>query len=123
MVTSICKIWLAKDTIELKAEYCKEKITHTLIYDKMYSHYLDSEIRKQLANQECSKYHITTKEEFFCGFKVGIAIDICRYLKTEVNFLSYMQLDEIAISLRKDKRFRQFTKFCFYLMEKIKPIQ
>lgn len=110
------KDWLEQDFNLLKEEYSKEYKTK---YERMFNSLVAPDIRRKLKSNELYGFH--TKECCFSDFKVGVSIIVELYIEVIPYFYSIFDLEEHGIKLRNDPKFREFTKFCFYIVETVKP--
>ncbi len=84
----------------------------------MYKKLIPLDVRKKIKNNEI--YLFLTNEFHFLNYVWGINIFVDLYVSVTPYFCASFDLQEHAIKLRQDNKFREFTKFGFYLMKTIK---
>lgn len=115
------KQFLEGDYRIIRSEY--ESEDKDRIYKPMYERFIDSYIIEQIKQNNFSKFSLTTYSDYFCDNKYEISIVVDRYIETKAFFCSLYDLEDISFELRRDDKFRKFTKFALYLEEIIPPRQ
>lgn len=79
-------------------------------YEQLFNNYIKS-------NTE--KFIFTSEIGVFMGIYIQIVVDT--YHTIETSFYSPNDLERYGIELRKTPDFRDFSKLCFYIEDKVEP--
>lgn len=99
-------------------EYYKED---KLLYENLYLNYIDKVIQERLATKDNKPMSFTTRP-YLVNSNIAISIHVELFERVCLYYCTDIDLQEYGVKLLRLKPFRNLSKFCFYLMEKIKPV-